>query len=164
MITVTGVNELNGAFRRMAIGLSGPVTKLRIARAGAPPIVEAIKRFTPKYSKKYHSFRRKDGTTVKIMAGNARLSMQDLSVRRKKLADKGIVVIGPRYGRTTGKVLGRNQSNAIANYAHMILGGAKAFGAQVSERAVSAAGAASVALMEKEVDAVLNEIKQRVGL
>jgi hypothetical protein len=153
------------ALQVLAINMAAPATRLRIARAAAPIVVAAARTATPRYSKPYHIFKRKNGKVSKVLAGNLTLSTQDISLRRTRIAQRGVVIVGPRYGRSGGgAVIGSTEANAYGNYAHMVYGSARAYGQRVSARATAAAGAAAMAAMQREALAAFSRFKTKEGL
>lgn len=165
MIEVTGVKGINKALLTLAINMAKPDTRLRIARVGAALVVPAMRSVTPMYRRNYHLFKRRDGSVLKVLAGNLTLSTQDLSQRRKRIADKGVVIVGPRYGRSGGaKTIGGAEASAYGNYAHMVYGSARAYGQQVAAKAAAKAGAAAMAAMQREAAAIFTHLKNKEGL
>lgn len=156
---------MNQALRVLAINMAKPSTRLRIARAAAPIVVAAARTVTPVYPLKYHLFKRRNGKVTKVISGNLRLSTQDMSQRRSRIAQRGIAIVGPRYGRSGGgAVVGSTEANAYGNYAHMVYGSARAYGQRVSARASAAAGAAATAAMQREAAAIFEHLKTKQGL
>lgn len=160
-IQVQGAESVGRALVNLAISFSGPKTRLRIAQAGAPVVVTAMRAASPMYNRPYHTFKRKDGKVVKVMAGNLKLSTQALAKRRKKIRDAGVEIVGPRYGRSTASVVGGTEATAVANYAHMIYGSARAFGQKVTNKAERAATSPAASAMANEVTKVLRELKAK---
>lgn len=165
MIEVVGVRDMNQALTALALNMATPEVRLRIARAGAAVMVPVARAVTPRFRGKYHIFKRKNGKVTRVLSGNLILSTQDLSQRRSRISRKGVVIMGPRYGRSGGAdVVGRSEANAYGNYAHMVYGSTRAYGQQVSARATARAGAAAAAAMQREALAHFQRQKNKLGL
>lgn len=137
-------------------------TRLDVAKAGAKPVIDAARQLAPVYTKAPFHFGGRNASGAKILSGNLRLSIQDLTGRLKRA---GRIIIGPLVKRKGGaKVYGRNERNANAYYAQMIYGSARAFGERVTQRAMLAVSSTALNRMKKEADKKIDVIAKRAGL
>lgn len=137
-------------------------TRLDVAKAGAKPVIDAARQLAPVYTKAATHTVTLRGKSVRIISGNTRLAIQDLSGRLKRAAS---VIIGPIIKRRgTAKMYGRNERNANAYYAQMIYGSARAFGERVTQRALLTVSSTALNRMKKEADKKIDVIAKRAGL
>lgn len=101
------------------------------------------------------------GTIVQtIKGGNLKKSIHNLLThpsKRRKFKNAQGAIVGPVYRRTKAKVIGRNNRNADGYYAHMALGGLRAFQSEVTTKTVNQVKGRAVKLTEIKVKKYVNQ-------
>ena len=156
------LRRISRAMEKVIKQVGDKETRLAIASLGADSVVDVARRLAPIYQKAPYHFGGRNANGAKILSGNLRLSLQDLTPRLKRSFS---VIVGPLVKHKGGaKVYGRNERNANAYYAQMIYGSAREFGERITGRALTIAAGAALTKMKRGAQKEVNKAAKKAGL